>query len=94
MVVDQSAGCTIITTAANDAVRSLHDRMPVILSKDSFAAWLALTTPAAVLPELLRPCPSGAVAFHAVSARVGNVRNDDAGLGEVISSAAIGPSRP
>jgi putative SOS response-associated peptidase YedK len=83
--------CTIVTTAANDALRHLHERMPVILSRDSFAAWLAPTTPAAALPELLRPCPSGTVAFHAVSPRVGNVRNDDSGLVEPTSSVAVPP---
>jgi putative SOS response-associated peptidase YedK len=83
--------CTLITTAANDALRHLHERMPVILSKESFAAWLAPTTPAAALPELLRPCPADLVAFHPVSPRVGNVRNDDADLVEPTSSVAVQP---
>lgn len=33
--------CTILTTTANEVVAPLHDRMPVILSKDNFDAWLA-----------------------------------------------------
>src|SRR5262249_10231671 len=32
------------------------------------------------LLHLLRPCPSESIALHPVDARVGNVRNDDAGL--------------
>src|SRR5262249_8129107 len=32
--------CTIITTEANDTVRPVHNRMPVILPHDSLAAWL------------------------------------------------------
>ena len=32
--------CTIITTAANDLVESIHDRMPVILSKQDEELWL------------------------------------------------------
>ena len=32
--------CTILTTAANDLMRPLHDRMPVILDPASEASWL------------------------------------------------------
>jgi putative SOS response-associated peptidase YedK len=32
--------CAIITTAANQLLRSLHYRMPVILSPESYPAWL------------------------------------------------------
>lgn len=32
--------CTIITTDANDLVRSVHDRMPVIVSKENEDLWV------------------------------------------------------
>ena len=32
--------CTIVTTSANNALRDLHERMPVILAKSDYAAWL------------------------------------------------------
>ena len=32
--------CTMIVTDANDLVRNLHDRMPVILSREDYDAWL------------------------------------------------------
>ena len=32
--------CCILTTDANDTVRPVHDRMPVILSPTDFAVWL------------------------------------------------------
>ena len=32
--------CTIITTVPNDLLRSIHDRMPVILPKNLEAAWI------------------------------------------------------
>ena len=32
--------CTIVTTEANDLMRPLHDRMPVILPEKDFAKWL------------------------------------------------------
>ena len=68
--------CSIITTAANEATRHLHERMPVILDRAHFAAWLDPLTPPAALHELLRPCPPERIALHPVGAAVGNVRND------------------
>ena len=68
--------CSIITTAANEATRHLHERMPVILDPSHFAAWLDPLTPALALHELLRPCPPERVAYHPVGAALGNVRND------------------
>jgi len=32
--------CTILTTEANEAVRELHDRMPVILKPNDYDTWL------------------------------------------------------
>jgi len=32
--------CTIIVTDANDLVREIHDRMPVIVEPEDYAAWL------------------------------------------------------
>ena len=32
--------CTILTTAANEVIRPLHDRMPVILHPDAWTGWL------------------------------------------------------
>jgi putative SOS response-associated peptidase YedK len=68
--------CTIITTAANRTMAGLHDRMPVILDDDALESWLAPSTGAADLLQLLVPCPDGALSAHPVSALVNNVRND------------------
>ena len=43
--------CLILTTGANGVVRSIHDRMPVILDPESYSRWLAL--PARGGPELM-----------------------------------------
>ncbi|TAN37787.1 MAG: SOS response-associated peptidase [Verrucomicrobia bacterium] len=49
---------TIITTAANEAVRVIHDRMPVILTPETEAAWLK---PAQTIEDLLALlCPYSA----------------------------------
>ena len=51
--------CTIITTAANDLIGPIHDRMPVILPREMEEMWLdeQIQDPA-VLADLLRPYPA------------------------------------
>src|SRR5678816_1428446 len=47
---------TIVTTAANDVVHPVHDRMPVILPRADWSKWLDPTNrDAASLTKLLRP---------------------------------------
>jgi putative SOS response-associated peptidase YedK len=48
----------IITTEANDVVRPVHPRMPVMLARDQFDAWLDPMTPPAELQGMLSPFPS------------------------------------
>ncbi len=36
---------TIVTTDANDALARIHDRMPVVVAPEEYAAWLDPTTP-------------------------------------------------
>ncbi|WNS43687.1 SOS response-associated peptidase [Paenibacillus sp. MMS20-IR301] len=69
--------CTIITTAANSLMADIHDRMPVILNRDTEAQWLDRSNrdiPA--LMKLLQPYDSGQMLAYPVSPAVGNVRND------------------
>jgi putative SOS response-associated peptidase YedK len=68
--------CSVITTAAGEAIRHLHERTPVVLDPSQFAAWLDPLTPTLALRELLRPCPPERVALHLLGAAVGNVRNE------------------
>jgi putative SOS response-associated peptidase YedK len=49
---------TIITTAANEAIAKLHDRMPVVLRREDEEGWL---DPKATGKELLVPVDSGAM---------------------------------
>jgi len=70
--------CTILTTTANDLLRPMHDRMPVIIAPESYERWLDVAH--ADVADLLAPYPSAALVFHPVSTRVNAVRNDDAGL--------------
>jgi putative SOS response-associated peptidase YedK len=73
--------CTIITTEAGPDMDGIHDRMPVILNPDTFDIWLDPDIEeTSELTALLRPAPDGTVAHRPVDGRVGNVRNNDAGL--------------
>lgn len=51
--------CAILTSGPNAVMDGIHDRMPVILKPDAYAAWLDTSQPAAPsLHELLRPYPA------------------------------------
>ena len=63
--------CTILTTAANEAVAPVHGRMPVILAPDAWDGWLAGE------PVPLGPYPPDAMTAHPVSTHVNRPANDD-----------------
>jgi putative SOS response-associated peptidase YedK len=69
--------CTIITTEANDLVRPVHDRMPVILPTDVEDFWLdsGVEDPRRLL-DLLQPYPANEMAVYEVSTLVNSVKND------------------
>lgn len=68
---------TIITTDANELLRPIHDRMPVILPPDQEALWLDRDChDLKKLSTLLLPYPEGAMAFHAVSTLVNSPKMD------------------
>jgi putative SOS response-associated peptidase YedK len=74
--------CTILTAPANETVRALHDRMPLILPREAEARWLdpALDGDVDAILALLRPLPADALEAHPVSTRVNSVKNDDPSL--------------
>ena len=81
---------TIITTVPNELCAAIHDRMPAVLPREKWA-----TRPGereADADELrwmiLRPYPAALMRAYPVGTRVGNVRNNDAGLLDEISIAA------
>jgi putative SOS response-associated peptidase YedK len=68
--------CTILTTAANELMRPLHDRMPVILDPAGFEKWLDPTQDKPdEVQSLLRPFPSAAMIAIPVGTYVNNARN-------------------
>ncbi len=73
--------CTVITTAANDTMAPVHDRMPVVLPAEAWGKWLDPTNnDMASLQHLLMPAPNDVLTMHAVSTAVNNVRNRGAEL--------------
>ncbi|MGF1615513.1 MAG: SOS response-associated peptidase [Gammaproteobacteria bacterium] len=69
--------CTVIVTAANALVATIHDRMPVILSPADHDSWLdpKLQDPRGLQP-LLRPYPPDEMVASAVGLAVNNPRHD------------------
>ncbi|HEX7119301.1 MAG TPA: SOS response-associated peptidase [Longimicrobiales bacterium] len=68
--------CTIVTTGANDALRSIHERMPVILPPAARATWLDPAAEPDALAALLRPYAGDDLEAHAVSTLVNSPKND------------------
>lgn len=73
---------TIITTAANETLAPLHNRMPVIIAPEDFEAWLSAGP--SVAKTLLRPCPAEWLRVWPVTPRVNKV-------GELDGPACVKP---
>ena len=73
--------CAIVTTEANEVVRPLHDRMPVMLAPGDWDEWLDRDhTDTAALRRLLVPADARQLEAFEVSTRVNSVRNNGAEL--------------
>jgi putative SOS response-associated peptidase YedK len=68
---EEILSCTIITTEANELLKAVHERMPVILSREAEAVWLdpKIQEPEKLLP-LLKQFPSDKMEFYPVSREV------------------------
>ena len=69
--------CAIITTAANESLSPIHDRMPVILPRELEPLWLDHDLQDyAALVGILTPCPADELAVYEVSSLVNSPAND------------------
>jgi putative SOS response-associated peptidase YedK len=68
---------TIVTVPANEQIKPLHERMPLILEQKDWSAWLGET--AGEVASLLKPY-DGELRLWPISSRVNSPANDDAGL--------------
>lgn len=92
--------CTILTCEANDALRTLHSRMPVILPPESWQAWLDPATDADGAKSLCRPWPAERTSAYEVSTRINSPRHDGpecmepaSSLGQDLFSSPAGEKR-
>jgi putative SOS response-associated peptidase YedK len=69
---------SIVTTAATDDFRNLHDRFPVVIEPANWPIWLKASTPSDALKQLLIPPLDGFMVPRQVSDRVNKVSHDDA----------------
>jgi putative SOS response-associated peptidase YedK len=77
---------TIITTAANTFLNSIHNRMPVILNEQNENIWLDKSADMTRLTAMLTPYPAELMEAYSVSPAVNNIKNDSAELIKPIES--------
>lgn len=71
---------TIITTAPNELVAPIHNRMPAILRREDEDAWLSKDSDAARLMGMLEAYPADAMEAYPVSRAVNSPAHDGAEL--------------
>jgi putative SOS response-associated peptidase YedK len=84
---------SIIVTDANDLLRPIHDRMPVILDPADYGTWLDAE---AAAPEraaaLLKPFPGERLSIYPVSPRVNSPKVDDRACIARLEDDGAGPT--
>jgi putative SOS response-associated peptidase YedK len=89
---DRLYTCTIVTTDALGPLTAVHDRMPLVLSRDRWAQWLGEQPADAA--DLLAPPSEGLIRtleVRPVSAAVGSVRNNGPQLLDRVALTAENP---
>jgi putative SOS response-associated peptidase YedK len=82
---DQRQSFSILTTAANEFMREIHDRMPVILGRADEEDWLDPEVhEQMVLEKLLKPCPASWLNATEVSPLVNSPKNNSPALLEAV----------
>src|SRR5215831_12316953 len=77
--------CTILTTTPNAATSAIHDRMPVILDRESYELWLDPgVTSVQVVSEILKPYDPRLMRSYPISTRINHVANDDEGCSQPV----------
>jgi putative SOS response-associated peptidase YedK len=80
------SSCAIITTEPNELMVDIHDRMPVILSREDEQKWLDKRQTVEDLKKMLKPFPVSDMIANPVSKIVGNVKNDSLECIEVLKA--------
>jgi putative SOS response-associated peptidase YedK len=89
---DERHSFTILTTAANEFMREINHRMPVILARSDENAWIDREfQDKAMLKKFFKPCPSSWLNAVEVSSLVNSAKNNSPDiLQPVVSDTAIG----
>jgi putative SOS response-associated peptidase YedK len=66
----------IITTEANDTLKKITERMPLILTRESEKIWLAGSSTELELLKLLEIYPADRTSMYPVSPRINEIKND------------------
>jgi putative SOS response-associated peptidase YedK len=70
--------CSVLTTVPNAVTAIVHDRMPVILDRDSYDLWRDPgINNVQVISQLLKPYDANIMRSYPVSTRINHVANDD-----------------
>jgi putative SOS response-associated peptidase YedK len=84
--------CTVLTTRAEDAVGHIHDRMPLLVEPERYAAWLdPSVSDADELKKLLVPAAPGRLEAYPVTTQVNNVRNNGPDLLDALPAEDLPP---
>lgn len=75
---------SIITTDANQLIEKIHDRMPVILSREDEKVWLDPQLDIKEAIKMLKPFPAEEMKMYPVSTLVNSPKND---IPEIIMSS-------
>ena len=88
--------CAIVTTEANETLRPVHHRMPVILDEKDWDLWLDPAATERELLALLRPAPEDLMEAIPVSTRINSAANDGPALQEpaLVEAEPEKPARP
>jgi putative SOS response-associated peptidase YedK len=85
---ERVVSCTVLTTAANELVRPVHDRMPVIIRPANYDAWLdPRQWDQAAIQEAFIPYPSELMGKHPVSNRVNRPGYESADCVEAVGES-------
>lgn len=80
--------CTIIVTDANQFMKRLHDRMPVILDPNDYERWLdPAIQDTTSIKRLLAPAPNDWLTEWTVSRQLNNPRHEDPECAEPVNES-------
>ena len=78
---EKTCTCTIITTEANEILKPIHERMPVIVPREEEDFWLDPgNQDFERLKKMLKPYRGSEMEFHEVSTKVNSPSNDFADI--------------